>query len=71
MLPLNLATDREVAAMIRLVVLLCALALCGGCLSDSDRAEWNAALKDARGDNQRMRNDFSGQLPSSELRQSP
>ena len=42
-------------------VLLCAL-LCCGCLSESDKAAWKDALGDLRGDNQRMRNDFSGQL---------
>jgi hypothetical protein len=57
--------------MKRLGILLCALLLCGGCLSDSDKAAWNAALKDARGDNQKMHNDFSGHLEGGELRPTP
>jgi hypothetical protein len=39
--------------------LVCALLFCAGCATDSDRAMWNDALKDLRGDNQIMRNDFS------------
>jgi hypothetical protein len=35
-----------------LAVLLCC---CAGCTSDSDKAQWNEALKDLRGDNMQMR----------------
>ena len=46
--------------MKRTWVLLCALLLCGGCMSEGDKAQWNEALRDLRGDNQRMRNDYGG-----------
>lgn len=44
--------------MKRLCVMLCALAFCG-CLSDSDKKQWNEAWKDLRGDNMQMRNNFA------------
>jgi len=44
--------------MRRLCVIVCLLAG-PGCLSDADRTQWSDALKDARGDNQRMRSDMS------------
>jgi hypothetical protein len=55
--------------MKRLAILFCALLFCSGCFSDSDKAAWNAAFRDWRGDNQQMRNDSSGQLDHGELRQ--
>jgi hypothetical protein len=55
--------------MKRLAILLCALLLCGGCFTENDRAQWREVFKDARGDNQQMRNDNSGQLDHGELRQ--
>jgi hypothetical protein len=45
--------------MKRLWVLLCALLVLAGCASDSDRKQWDEALKDLRGDNMKMRSDFS------------
>jgi uncharacterized protein YcfL len=45
--------------MKRLCVLLCALFVLAGCASDSDKSQWDAALKDLRGDNMKMRSDFS------------
>jgi hypothetical protein len=46
--------------MKRLGILLCALCAQVGCASDADRAAWNEALKDARGDNMVLKNDFIG-----------
>ena len=46
--------------MKRFYVLVCALLFGVGCSSDSDRAQWNDALKDLRGDNMQMRDNFSG-----------
>jgi hypothetical protein len=45
--------------MKRLCVLVCALLFGVGCASDSDRAKWDEALKDLRGDNMRMHSNFS------------
>ena len=45
--------------MKRLCVLLCALVICGGCMSDSDKKQWDEVWKDARGDNMQMRNNFA------------
>ena len=45
--------------MVRLCVLFCALCCLAGCTA-ADRAQWDEVLKDARGDNMRMRGDFSG-----------
>jgi hypothetical protein len=41
-------------------VLICALLFGVGCATEDDRAKWNDALKDLRGDNMQMRNNFSG-----------
>jgi hypothetical protein len=30
-----------------------------GCATEEDRRQWNEAMKDARGENMEMRNDFS------------
>jgi hypothetical protein len=46
--------------MRRLCLLALALFLGLGCATDSDKAQWDAALKDLRGDNMKMRSDFSG-----------
>jgi hypothetical protein len=40
--------------MKRLWVLLCAVLFCVGCAAE-DQAQWNEAMKDARGDNMQMR----------------
>jgi hypothetical protein len=45
--------------MKRLCVLLCALLVITGCASESDKSQWDAAWKDLRGDNMKMRSDFS------------
>jgi hypothetical protein len=45
--------------MKRLGVLLCALFLGIGCASDGNKGEWDEFWKDLRGDNMKMRNDFS------------
>jgi hypothetical protein len=42
-----------------------ALLLGIGCATDSDKAQWNEALKDWRGDNMKMRGDSSGPWDSS------
>jgi hypothetical protein len=63
-----------VRAMKRLCVLLCALFLGLGCASDVDKAKWNDAWKDARGDNMQMKgfsrmdgaDDHSGPIKSPE-----
>jgi hypothetical protein len=41
--------------MKRLAILLSFLVFCIGCATDSDRAQWNEAFKDARGDNMELR----------------
>jgi hypothetical protein len=41
-------------------VLLCALLCCAGCASDATKGQWDEFWKDVRGDNMKMRNDFSG-----------
>jgi hypothetical protein len=46
--------------MRRFGLLLCTLCVMCGCASDADRAAWQAALKDARGDNMVMKSDFGG-----------
>jgi hypothetical protein len=39
----------------------CALVFCLGCTSDgSDNGQWNEFWKDLRGDNMKMRYDFTG-----------
>jgi hypothetical protein len=43
-----------------LCVLVSALLFGAGCASDSDRAKWDDALKDLRGDNMQMHSNFSG-----------
>jgi hypothetical protein len=40
--------------MKRLCFFLTVLALCAGCTSVSDRAQWEEAMKDLRGDNMQM-----------------
>jgi hypothetical protein len=46
--------------MKRLCVLLCALLFGLGCASERSKREWDEFLKDLRGDNMKMRSDFSG-----------
>jgi hypothetical protein len=43
-----------------LCALVCALLFGVGCASDSDRAKWDDAMKDLRGDNMQMRSNFPG-----------
>jgi hypothetical protein len=43
-----------------LCVLFCAVLFSLGCASDADKAQWNEVWKDLRGDNMKMRNNFSG-----------
>jgi len=43
-----------------LCALACALLFGVGCASDSDRAKWDDAMKDLRGDNMRMHSSFPG-----------
>jgi hypothetical protein len=45
--------------MIRLCVVLCALFLGFGCASEGDKAMWESAIKDLRGDNMQMRGGLS------------
>jgi hypothetical protein len=45
--------------MIRLCMLLGALLLCAGCATPGDRAQWEEAMKDWRGDNMQMQGSFS------------
>jgi hypothetical protein len=47
--------------MKRLCVLFCALLFGFGCTTDGDKAMWDSAMKDLRGDNMQMR----GSLPES------
>jgi hypothetical protein len=47
--------------MKRVCVLFVALLFCGGCLSEGDKAQWREVWKDARGDNQNMRNNTGAQ----------
>jgi hypothetical protein len=55
--------------MKRLRVLLCALLLSGlGCSSDGSKGQWDEFWKDLRGDNMKMRNDFSGRMDSQDRR---
>jgi hypothetical protein len=49
--------------MRQLGVLAGILCFCAGCASDADKAQWNEVWKDLRGDNMRMRSDFSGSTP--------
>jgi hypothetical protein len=46
--------------MKRLWVLLCAVWVCAGCATEGDRAQWEEVKRELRGDNMRMRNDFTG-----------
>jgi hypothetical protein len=46
--------------MRRLGMLACALLFCLGCSSDGDKGQWDEFWKDLRGDNMKMRNDFTG-----------
>jgi hypothetical protein len=46
--------------MKRLCVLLCALFFIAGCAADGDRDQWAEFWRDVRGDNMKMRSDFSG-----------
>jgi hypothetical protein len=58
-----------VETMKRLRVLLCALVLAGlGCASEGSRAQWEEVWKDLRGDNMKMRNDFSGRAGADDKR---
>jgi hypothetical protein len=41
--------------MIRLGALLGVLLICAGCTAPGDRAQWEEAMKDLRGDNMQMR----------------
>jgi hypothetical protein len=40
-------------------LLLATVALALGCATEEDRRAWEEAMKDARGENMQMRNDFS------------
>jgi hypothetical protein len=40
-------------------LLVCALLMCAGCASDSNKGAWDEFWKDLRGDNMKMRSDFS------------
>jgi hypothetical protein len=40
-------------------VLLCALFVCPGCLTPSDRKEWNEAVKEWNGENMKLSTDKS------------
>jgi hypothetical protein len=47
--------------MTRLWILLCALAFgVAGCAADGAKDPWDEFKKDLRGDNMKMRSDFSG-----------
>jgi hypothetical protein len=46
--------------MKRLWVLCCAVLFSLGCASDADKAQWDEVWKDLRGDNMKMKNNFSG-----------
>ena len=41
-------------------LLVFTLFFCVGCATDADRAQWNEALKDLRGDNMQMKGGFGG-----------
>ena len=41
--------------MLRRCVLVCALVVAPGCITDADRAKWADAMSDARGDRSQMR----------------
>ena len=45
--------------MIRLCVLLGGIIFCAGCATPGDKAQWEEAVKDWRGDNMQMRGDVS------------
>jgi hypothetical protein len=51
---------KGVEAMKYLCALVCALLFGVGCASDGDRAKWDDAMRDLRGDNMQMHNSFSG-----------
>jgi hypothetical protein len=53
-------TPKESKPLKHLCVLVCALLFGVGCASDGDRAKGDDALKDLRGDNMQMRNNYSG-----------
>jgi hypothetical protein len=42
------------------LLVVCTLFFCLGCATDADKAQWNEALKDLRGDNMQMKSDFGG-----------
>ncbi|MBI3407942.1 MAG: hypothetical protein HY040_06245 [Planctomycetes bacterium] len=46
----------------RLCVLLCALLFCQGCAAEGNAGKWDEFWRDLRGDNMKMRNDFSAEL---------
>jgi hypothetical protein len=54
--------------MMRSCVLLCAIFFGFGCASDGDKAMWEGALKDLRGDNMQMRGGFSQMRETDENR---
>ncbi|HKB37230.1 MAG TPA: hypothetical protein VKD72_12310 [Gemmataceae bacterium] len=41
----------------RLCLLVCALLLAAGCVTPADKAQWDEAMKEWRGDNMKMRGD--------------
>jgi hypothetical protein len=45
--------------MVRRCILLGLLLFCAGCATPGDRAQWEEAMKDLRGDNMQMRSNFS------------
>jgi hypothetical protein len=53
----NLESRAEI--MRCLCVLVCVL-VCSGCMADGDKGSWDEFWKDLRGDNMKMRSDFSG-----------
>lgn len=46
--------------MKRLWLFILLTALMGGCAAPGEKSVWDDFLKDLRGDNMKMRNDFSG-----------
>jgi hypothetical protein len=55
-----LHSAQEGVLMRRLCILLCALFFFAGCASDGEKGSWDEFWKDLRGDNMKMRNNFSG-----------
>ena len=43
-----------------LMCVLCGLLFSPGCASDGDKAQWADFWRDVRGDNMKMKSDFSG-----------